>query len=219
VIIKASGGAWPKAILLDLDGTLIDSDHAHQWTFGQILAPYGVTLTTEMFEKVVVGNNNETIMRALLPQLASRERVRLAADKEKLVLQNLHLIALCSGARELVANASDAGTVLAVVTNAPRENALAILSHFELLSSISTLVALEDTTAPKPSAAPYLEALRRLGAAATEAVAFEDSVAGVTSAVRAGIRVYGVRGYRPETALLQAGAFACVATLGDASFG
>ncbi len=216
MIITASGGSWPKAILLDLDGTLIDSDRAHHWTFSQVLAPYGIALSAETFERVVIGNNNETIMRSLVPQLDSEERLRLAMEKERLVLQNLHLITLCTGARELVKVASDAGSILAVVTNAPRENALAILSHFGLMSSISTLVALEDTSAPKPSAAPYEEALRRLGAAAAETVAFEDSVAGVTSAVRAGIKVYGVRGYRPEATLLRAGAFACVATLADA---
>lgn len=216
MIIRSSGGAWPKALLLDLDGTLIDSDQAHRWAFNQVLAPYGVALTAEEFEQKVVGNNNEVIMRALVPQLDSRERVRLAIEKERLVLRNLDLIALCAGARELVKHALDAGSVLAVVTNAPRENAMAILDHFDLMSSLSSLVAAEDTNAPKPAGAPYEEALRRLGAAAHEAVALEDSVAGVTAAVRAGIRVYGVRGQRSEIPLLQAGAFACVATLGDA---
>ncbi len=180
------------------------------------MAPHGVALTAELFETAVVGNNNETIMRTLVPQLDPRERARLAIEKEKLVLDNLDLIALCAGARELVRRASDAGSLLAVVTNAPRENAIAILTHFELMSSLSALVALEDAPAPKPSAAPYVEALRRLGAAASEAVAFEDSVAGVTSAVGAGIRVYAVRGHRPEAALLQAGAFACINTLAGA---
>jgi HAD superfamily hydrolase (TIGR01509 family) len=180
------------------------------------LAQHGVALTAEEFAAKVLGNNNDRIMETLVPQLETQERVRLAAEKEKLVLQNLGLITLCTGARELIERASQAGSVLAVVTNAPRENALAILAHFALVPSICTLVAAEDTEAPKPAPAPYLEALRRLGAAAHEAVAFEDSVAGVTAAVRAGIRVYGVRGERPEGALLEAGAHACIVSLSEA---
>ena len=196
-----------------MDGTLIDSDAAHFWAFNQMLAPFDVVIDHERFERVVVGGNNETIMRELLPQIDAQRRAQLAQQKEALVLHNLHRIRLVAGAAVLVRSAAAAGRRIAVVTNAPRANAMAVLAHFELAEHVDTVVAAEDVQPPKPAPDPYREALRRCAVSAAEAVAFEDSVNGVTAAARADITVYGVTGSRSGAPLLQAGATACVATL------
>jgi HAD superfamily hydrolase (TIGR01509 family) len=210
--------SWPTAFLLDLDGTLIDSDHAHRWAFNQILAPHGVQLGVPDFERLVVGNNNEAIMLSLVPHLELPLRTHLAVEKEKLVLENLDRLALCAGAAGLMQSAHAASRPIAVVTNAPRQNAAEILAHFDLMRWVTMLVAAEDTDSPKPDPKPYREAMRTLGVAPQEAVAFEDSIGGVTAAARAGVRVYGVTGGRAEAPLLNAGATACVRGLAQVRF-
>ncbi|MFO1467875.1 MAG: HAD family phosphatase [Steroidobacteraceae bacterium] len=206
---------WPRALLLDMDGTLIDSDEAHLVMFNEVLAPYGVTVTHEIFARVVMGGANEAIMQALLPDLPAAERAALALRKERLVLQRLDLVRASDGALPLLQAAGERSVPVAVVTNAPRENAAAILSHLNMSPSVTTLVAIEDVTRPKPHPLPYQEALRRLRVVADDALAFEDSVSGVRSAAAAGLRVIGVTGDRHRAGLDQAGAWACARRLSD----
>ncbi len=95
------------------------------------------------------------------------------------------------------------------------DSAAAILSHLNMSPSVTTLVAIEDVTRPKPHPTPYQEALRRLRVVANDALAFEDSVSGVRSAAAAGLRVIGVTGDRHRAGLDQAGAWACARRLSD----
>jgi beta-phosphoglucomutase-like phosphatase (HAD superfamily) len=183
-IIGAQRGiSVPRALLVDLGGTPIDSDAAHMSAFNQILLPYAVQLTSDTFDEIVSGNNNEAIFAQLVPELASENFTALASRKEELVLSMLDRVSPSAGARALLLGASEAVCKIVVFTNAPCANA--IPSHLSLVSFVTAIVAVEDAGAPKPSAAPYAVAMNMLGVNAEDAVATEDSVCGVTSAYKA----------------------------------
>jgi HAD superfamily hydrolase (TIGR01509 family) len=205
-----------QALLIDLDGTLVDSDEAHLHAFNQVLDSYGVRLTHETFHAVVAGNNTPAIFQALLPGIGVEEVMALGARKEGLVPSLLHRMQAPPGALALLRGATEAGCRIAVVTNATRENALAILAHLGMSRYIYGVIAAEDSKAPKPSPAPYQAALELLGFVAEQAVAIEDSVSGVVSARGAGLIVLGICGRKPAEALLAAGARACFVTLAEA---
>jgi beta-phosphoglucomutase-like phosphatase (HAD superfamily) len=68
----------------------------------------------------------------------------------------------------------------------------------------------------KPHPEPYLEGLRRLGVAAEQSLAFEDSPSGMAAAVAAGLATFGVQTTQAEDILLASGAAAVVRDFRDA---
>ena len=204
-----------RALLIDLDGTLIHSDEAHLCAFNRVLDSYGVCLTRDEFHSVVAGNNTPAIFRALLPGLGPEEVTALGARKEGLIPALLDRIEAAPGALALLRSATEAGCRIAVVTNATRDNVAAILDHLGMSRYVAAVIAAEDSPAPKPSPAPYRAALARFELAPEHVVAIEDSVSGVTSARGAGLVVLGICGNRPAEPLIAAGARACFATLAE----
>ena len=204
-----------RALLIDLDGTLIHSDEAHLFAFNRVLDPFGIQLTRDAFHAVVAGNNTPAIFRALIPGISAEEVTALGSQKENLIPSLLDHMEAASGAMALLRAATESDCRVAVVTNATRENANAILGHLGMTRYITAVVAAEDSATPKPSPAPYSTALNLLGVVAESAVAVEDSVSGVTSAHGAGLVVLGISGEKSSEPLLAAGAHACFATLGE----
>ncbi|MNJ49579.1 Phosphorylated carbohydrates phosphatase [compost metagenome] len=105
---------------------------------------------------------------------------------------------------------------MAVVTNAPRANAEHMLGAMALGGRFAHVLVAEELARAKPDPLPYLTGLERLGARAAHALAFEDSVPGVTAASAAGIFTVGVSTSQTAEALQAAGAQLVVADFEDA---
>ena len=96
---------------------------------------------------------------------------------------------------------------IVLVTNAPEENVQAILLALELWDFFDTVVLADEVEAVKPDPSPYRAALDKTGVAAEEALAFEDSVSGISSSVAAGVPTVGITSSQDPQKLLDAGAF------------
>ena len=94
-----------------------------------------------------------------------------------------------------------------LVTNAPGENVGAVLPALRLEDYFDGVVTSEEAGAGKPDPAPYRAALKKLGAQPGEALAFEDSVSGIASAVGAGILTVGIASTQSPERLREAGVF------------
>ena len=93
------------------------------------------------------------------------------------------------------------------VTNAPGENVGAVLPALRLDDYFDAVVTSEEAGAGKPDPAPYRTALEKLAVDPGEALAFEDSVSGIASAVGAGIPTVGIASTQGPERLREAGAF------------
>jgi HAD superfamily hydrolase (TIGR01509 family) len=194
-----------RALLFDLDGTLIHSDPLHEAVFVDFLAARGVELGAGDYARRIHGRLNLEIFAELLPGEDARHlselkeaefRRRLEASTED------HGIA---GAAAFLRARRAEGWKTAVVTNAPPANAPASIAAVGLTGLFDTVVAGEDCSAGKPDPAPYREALRRLGVAARDAVAFEDSPSGLSAAIAAGIPTVGLASSLDASTLLDHG--------------
>ena len=119
------------------------------------------------------------------------------------------------GLHELIARARAAQMKLALVTNAPPENTHHLLAVLGLQDAFDVKVLADEIGVGKPDPAPYLHALQRLALAPEAGLAFEDSVSGVLSAHRAGLRVVGLTTTQSATILADAGADPIVADFED----
>ncbi|MDJ0632225.1 MAG: HAD-IA family hydrolase [Xenococcaceae cyanobacterium MO_188.B29] len=200
------------AILFDLDGTLANTDTLHFAIWQKTLAEYGLQIDLTFYQQRVSGKVNEEILRDILPQLSVEEVLQFTETKEKRYRELAQTLSPTPGLAKLLQWIKQNGLKQAVVTNAPRNNAIHTLEVLNLTTTFPTVILAEDAPLGKPDPAPYQMALNLLGVDSQNAIAFEDSTTGIHSAVAAGIYTIGVTStYNSET-LLQAGA---IMTLAD----
>ena len=149
------------------------------------------------------GRLNPEIVRDLLG-LEGKEAERLIAAKEARFRALAQGLRPTPGLPEFLERIREKGLLWGVVTNAPKENARHVLEALGLRPPL--LVLAEEVGRGKPDPLPYQLALRRLGVAPEEALAFEDSPSGVRSAVGAGIPTYGLLTGHEAEALIREGA-------------
>jgi HAD superfamily hydrolase (TIGR01509 family) len=204
-----------KALLFDLDGTLAETDSLHFPAWAEILGPHGHQVDWDFYRERISGLVNPDIVAEFLPHLSEEEGRKIIESKEADFRSRLTDLEPLPGLKDFIARAESAGLRIALVTNAPKKNALAVIRAFALEETFGTVVLAEDVGAAKPAPAPYHAALDALSVTPDEALAFEDSTSGIASAVGAGIRTVGVASTQTPEKLRDAGAFEVVRDFAD----
>lgn len=186
------------ALLLDLDGTLVDSEGFHRQVFRNWFAARGWPVSEDVLDGFTGRRADDVLGSSPGPWAGEDVTVMLA---ELLAgMAALPRPELASGAADLVAGA---GIPLGLVTSANTAWARTCLG--DLLDAFTVVVTRDDVTDGKPHPEPYRLACERLGVAASDCVAVEDAPAGVASAVAAGIgTVVAVAGTFTRAQLAQA---------------
>ena len=178
------------AVLLDMDGTLVDSDAsvARSWTAWAL--EHGVDPATALAG--MHGSPSLLTARRLLPGLP--ETAIAAAAERQLALQydDLADVVPAPGARMLLDAIDRLGLPWAVVTSANRRLARARLGATGIDPPL--LITFEDTTAGKPDPEGFLLAARRLGVDPARCLVVEDSEPGLAAGRAAGALTAALRG-------------------------
>jgi HAD superfamily hydrolase (TIGR01509 family) len=196
-----------RALLFDLDGTLAETDSLHLPTWVDALEPYGVEVDEEFYKERISGRSTGEIVRDLLPDLTDEEGRSIGDAKEASFRERAAELEPLPGLADFIEHGRDRGLKIALVTNAPEENVEAILPALNLRDFFDVVVLADDLEAVKPDPAPYRAALKKTGVPAEEALAFEDSVSGISSSVAAGIPTVGIASTQDPEKLLNARAF------------
>ena len=194
------------AILFNLDGTLADTDSIHFAVWQDILTRFDLEIDRPFYRERISGRTNAEIIKDILPQLTLQEAWQLATEKEETYRRWAGSLQPMPGLPKLLKFTDTASIKRAVVTNAPPENATYMLNILQLTYVLPLVVMAEDAPPGKPDPAPYQLALTRLGVNSNNAIAFEDSAAGIHAAVGAGIYTIGITSTHPAEHLINAGA-------------
>jgi HAD superfamily hydrolase (TIGR01509 family) len=202
------------ALLLDLDGTMLDTDRLHLAVFAELMAPFGVAVDEDHYRDHIHGRLNTDYFAEFLPDHPDPQG--LSDEKEAAFRRVLpRPYPAMPGVAALLDRARTEGWARAVVTNAPPDNADAMLRAIGLRHHFEVVVSGETCARGKPFPDPYLEALDRLGVRAETALAFEDSPSGLAAALAAGIPTVGVTSTLSAAELLALGATAAITDFTD----
>ena len=201
-----TGGPY-RSLLFDLDGTLAETDSLHLPTWVEALLPHGIEVDEAFYRENISGRSNAEIVGDLLPNLSAREGREIVEAKEAGFRERAGGLEPLPGLMDFLRTAKERGSRTGLVTNAPRENVAAVLAALGLEDFFDAVVPAEEVRAAKPDPEPYLTALEKLGAEPGEALAFEDSLSGIRSAVAAGVPTVGIASTQKPEKLREAGAF------------
>ena len=201
-----TGGPY-RSLLFDLDGTLAETDSLHLPTWVEGLLPHGKEVDDAFYKENISGRANAEIVGDLLPNLSEREGRDIVETKEAGFRERAGELQPLPGLLDFLDRVKERGLGTGLVTNAPGENVGAVLPALRLEDYFDAVATSEEAGAGKPDPAPYRASLKKLGAEPGEALAFEDSVSGIASAVGAGIPTVGIASTQEPDRLLEAGAF------------
>lgn len=204
-----------RAILYDLDGTIVNTDPLHYQAWQELLQEYEIEIDEQFYKSQMSGRLNPDIVQELLPQLSLAAVQEFSDRKEARFRELAPQVVPLPGLLNIIAWANAHGCKQAVVTNAPRENANYMLKVLHLQDKFDRVVIAEDIGIPKPDPAPYLHILAKFGLNPEQAIAFEDSPAGIRAAVGAGIPTVGIASTQEPDKLYDLGAMLVIPDFTD----
>src|SRR6516162_11606511 len=183
-----------KAVLWDMDGTLVNSEELHWISWRKTMAMEYVVITREQFLSTF-GQRNDSIVPAWLGCAATAERIgRIAEAKKELYRHLVRRVGVAPepGVATWLDRLQNHGWQQAIASAAPRANIDAVLEALSAEHFFQSIVSAEDVHRGKPDPEVYQTAASLLGVSPDMCVVVEDAAAGVEGARRAGMKSIGV---------------------------
>ena len=195
-------------LLLDLDGTLVDSEPAHRAAYREYFTGRGWHVRDEVIAQFS-GRRAPEVFATLQGPWSGQDPDALTEGVLQALRAGTVRPVAVAGAVRLIAACSRAGLPVAVVTSARRDGVSAVLDLLGVGDEGVLMVTDEDCASGKPDPEPYRRGAQLLGRRPADLVAAEDAPAGVASARGAGIgHVIAITTSHPAHVLLCAGAHA-----------
>lgn len=184
-----------RAVLWDMDGTLIDSAEYHWLTWRDTLAEHGILLTRDDFNGWF-GSRNDRILSRYFPGMDADRMRRLGSEKEEryraLVRQDG--VVLLPGIADWLARLKQDGWRQAVASSAPPANIDVLVEVLGLDEVFDATVSAEEVRHGKPAPDVFLRAAELVGVPPARSVVVEDAAIGVLAGRRGGMRTIGIEG-------------------------
>jgi HAD superfamily hydrolase (TIGR01509 family) len=184
----------PRAVLWDLDGTLVDSEDYHWRSWRDAMAAEGIDLSYDRF-LASFGLRNDRILRGWLGDSVDPARIQRIGDAKEAEYRRLaerEGLTPLPGAAEWTARLHADGWHQAIASSAPRLNVEVMLRVLHLDRYFDAIAAAEDVTIGKPDPQVFLRAAEHLGVPPSRCIVVEDAPAGVEAARAGGMRSIGV---------------------------
>ena len=188
------------AVLLDLDGTLVDTESIAVAAGVEALAQMGHDVGPEVI-RALVGRDHASGHRMLAEMLGAEipEAPLDAAWTDAARRRMADGLPLRPGVHALLDRLDALEMARAVVTSSKTAGARHKLDRAGLAARLPLVIAFEDVTAPKPAPEPYLAAAARLSVDPARCLAFEDSETGAQAARAAGCLTVQVPDLEPAS--------------------
>lgn len=190
-----------KAVLFDLDGTLIDSEYFYYSNWAPILQEeFNLVISFEDWLKDFAGH---TLVRNILflrerHHIDTSEEFMWTKTRANYAKADMTSIVLMPHVIDVLQILKKEGIRMALVTSSYLSTVNTVLGHHQLLDYFEFFVTRERVKDPKPNPEPYLLATDLLGLPKNEIIAVEDTITGYTAATSAGLACVAVTKHETE---------------------
>lgn len=181
----------PRAVIFDIDGTLVDNMALHAEAFAVFAQRHGLPPLTPEDRARLDGRRNSEIFPILFARDVPRDEWQAyEAEKESLYRElSRGRLEPMRGLARLLARLTASQIPMALATSAPEPNVVHTLAEIGLSEAFSIIVRGDQVARGKPAPDVFIEAGRRLGVAPDGCLVFEDAPMGIVAAQAAGMPV------------------------------
>jgi HAD superfamily hydrolase (TIGR01509 family) len=180
-----------KAIIFDLDGTLINNEWIYDRAYCEVLK--NLNISCEQLNHTPGIGLEENWKRMIKDLSIDRASAELAKQTRDIYLQNLGEVKLRDGARELIFHLKRRQTLAILATSTTREVATQVLQQIDAENLFDFTVFGDEVEHKKPAPDIFLKAMDKAGLLPREAIVIEDSAAGVEAGKEAGAKVIALK--------------------------
>ena len=184
-----------RALIFDMDGTMIDSMGHHRQSWIAFARVHGLPMPIDELMRRTTGRTGAECMVELFGRpMPQDEAWSLVQHKERLYREAFappHFREV-AGFREFFARAAERGLQLGVGTAGDADNIAFAMTHLALPQPPHAVVGGDEGLPGKPEPAIFLEVARRLAVAPERCIVFEDAPLGIEAARRAGMHAVAV---------------------------
>lgn len=191
--------ALDRAVLWDMDGTLIHSGHYHFFAWRDILAKEDYHLTEENFALTFGQRSDEALRYYFGDSISAKKIDEIIIAKEQCYREMVSTqgIILAPGAQDWLIKLKSQGWYQVLATSAPLLNVEAILAVIDIGHFFDAIVAGEDVPKGKPDPAVFYTAANKVSVPTHRCIVLEDAPVGIEAAHRAGMPVIGILSTHP----------------------
>jgi beta-phosphoglucomutase family hydrolase len=203
---KLLGKFNAKAVIFDLDGTLIDNNSYHLETWKKYLEKSGRSISDEEFNANFNGRTNQDVIEYIYGKKISKEKsLKYTLEKEALYREIYQpYIKPVFGLLELLEIVQTKKIPMAIATSGIQPNIDFMFEHIPIKKYFEVVVNSSHITKGKPDPEIYMKTASLLGVPAKNCLVFEDAVVGIKSAKAAGMKVIAIATTHPKEELSEA---------------
>jgi beta-phosphoglucomutase len=183
-----------KAVIFDMDGTIIDNIEYHNEARLLFLKKHGAQITREELKAAPEMSTKNLVRKYINPQLTPQEIKALDQEKQE-IYRSIYKnnIKEIGGFTDILKLAREYNLKIGLATMGCRENIDMVINALDVTPFFDVIISGDDVEKGKPAPDIYLQALSLLKTEPEEAIVFEDTQKGVIAAKEAGIDVIGIR--------------------------
>ena len=183
-----------KAVIFDLDGTLINSIDYHHQAYIKALKNTGVELTKNDFIKLLGIPAKELLELVLQKHCKAHLLTKIYNKKYKYADAHPEKVLLNNNAIKILKWLKKNNIKIALATSSSKSFTNKILKHHNIKNYFDVILTWEDIKKPKPNPDIFINAAKKLGINKNQCILIEDAEIGFMAGKASGIKTYGLVG-------------------------
>ena len=180
-----------KAVIFDLDGTLLDNNEVHFKAWKKYLKDSGLEMSDDDFKKNISGRTNKDAVAHIYKKELTEEEASVYYLKKEEIYRKMYEadIEPITGLHDFLKDLDNHGIIMAIATSGIQVNIDFMFDYVPIKKYFKKIISSADISKGKPDPEIFLKAAEALNIPPENCIVFEDSIAGVWSGKSAGMKV------------------------------